>query len=66
MKKISDETGWKVLRDILLACGLLLILFPLYLVLINAFKTLEEAGRNFFAFPESLNVGNFIELSPWD
>lgn len=62
MKKISDETGWKVLRDILLACGLLLILFPLYLVLINAFKTLEEAGRNFFAFPERLNVGNFIEL----
>lgn len=62
MKKINDETGWKLLRDILLVCGLLLILFPLYLVVINAFKTLDEAGRNFFALPERLNPNNFIEL----
>lgn len=62
MKKINDETGWKLLRTVLLTCGLILILFPLYLVVINAFKTLDEAGRNFFAFPERLSTGNFIEL----
>ncbi len=62
MKKIKDETIWKLFRTILLTGGLLLILFPLYLVVINTFKTLEEAGRNFFAFPERLHLGNFVEL----
>lgn len=62
MRKMRDETFWKLLRTVLLACGLILILFPLYLVVINAFKTLDEAGRSFFAFPERLNVDNFIEL----
>ena len=42
MKTMKDETGWKLLRTVLLTCGLLLILFPLYLVLINAFKTLDR------------------------
>ena len=51
MGKIKEALGWKILRDILLACGLVLILFPLYLVLINSFKTLDEAGKNFFGFP---------------
>lgn len=45
MGKIKEALGWKILRDILLACGLVLILFPLYLVLINSFKTLDEAGK---------------------
>ncbi len=62
MKKINDITGWKLLRTMLLTCGLILILFPLYLVVINAFKTLDEAGRNFFALPERLNLSNFAEL----
>lgn len=62
MKTMKDETGWKLLRTVLLTCGLLLILFPLYLVLINAFKTLDEAGRNFFAFPQEMNFDNFREL----
>ncbi len=62
MKVRSDTKAWNILRDILLAMGLILILFPLYLVVINSFKTLDEAGRNFFALPESLNFVNFIEL----
>ena len=56
------EIGWKILRTLLLTAGLILILFPLYLVIINTFKTLDEAGRNFFAWPESLNWQNYIEL----
>ena len=48
MKKAGkDERVWLVLRNIILLCGLILILFPLWLVLINSFKTLEEAGKKF-------------------
>ena len=63
MKKAGkDERVWLVLRNIILLCGLILILFPLWLVLINSFKTLEEAGKNFFALPSKLNLENYIEL----
>ena len=63
MKKAGkDERVWLVLRNIILLCGLILILFPLWLVLINCFKTLEEAGKNFFALPSRLNFDNYLEL----
>ncbi len=63
MKKAGkDERIWLVLRNIILLCGLILILFPLWLVLINSFKTLEEAGKNFFALPSRLNFDNYREL----
>lgn len=63
MKKAGkDERVWLVLRNIILLCGLILILFPLWLVLINSFKTLEEAGKNFFALPSRLNFDNYLEL----
>ena len=54
--------GWTILRDLLLAAGLILILCPLYLVVINSFKSLEEAGRNFFALPSSFYLENFKNL----
>ena len=63
MKKAGkDERVWLVLRNIILLCGLILILFPLWLVLINSFKTLEEAGKNFFALPSRLNFDNYLKL----
>ena len=63
MKKAGkDERVWLVLRNIILLCGLILIMFPLWLVLINSFKTLEEAGKNFFALPSRLNFDNYLEL----
>ena len=63
MKKAGkDERVWLVLRNIILLCGLILILFPLWLVLINSFKTLEEAGKNFFALPSRFNFDNYREL----
>ena len=63
MKKAGkDERVWLVLRNIILLCGLILILFPIWLVLINSFKTLEEAGKNFFALPSRLNFDNYLEL----
>ena len=37
IKAGKDELVWKGLRNIILLCGLILILFPLWLVLINSF-----------------------------
>lgn len=62
MKIKKAGLGWRILRNLLLAAGLILILFPLYLVVINSFKSLEEAGKNFFALPSSLNLTNFQNL----
>lgn len=62
MRIRKSEWGWIALRNILLTAGLILILFPLWLVLINSFKTLEEAGANFFALPKTLNLQNYIDL----
>jgi raffinose/stachyose/melibiose transport system permease protein len=53
---------WKLIRNIILICGGALIIFPLYLVMINSFKTLDEAGSNFYALPHSLNFVNFRTL----
>ncbi|GHU56445.1 sugar ABC transporter permease [Spirochaetia bacterium] len=60
--KRIEALGWRILRDIILFAGLFLILAPLYLVLVNSFKSLEEAGRNFFSFPSSLYLDNFKNL----
>ena len=46
MKIKKEGLGWRIARTILLGLGLCLILAPLYLVVINSFKSLEEAGRN--------------------
>ena len=53
---------WHSLRNIALAVGLVLILFPMWLVLINCFKSLEEASQSFFALPQSVNLDNVREL----
>lgn len=47
---------------ILLLMGLVVILTPLYLTLITAFKTTKESARNFFSFPSELYLGNFQEV----
>ncbi len=62
MKLEKEGMGWIILRNLLILMGLFLILFPLYLVVINSFKTLEEAGKDFFALPSGLNLHNFKEL----
>lgn len=57
-----EGLGWRIARDILIATGFFMILAPMYLVVVNTFKSLDEAGRNFFALPESLNFSNYVEL----
>ena len=48
--------------NIYVLAGALIVLFPLYLTVVTAFKTPEESARNFFALPSSLYFGNFIEV----
>ena len=62
MSTKKQFSGWFLVRNLILAAGLILILLPLWLVLINSFKTLEEAGKNFFALPSRLNFANYQEL----
>lgn len=62
MKRSREGLGWKIARNIIIVIGLALIIAPLYLVLINTFKTLEEAGRSFFALPKSLSFDNYLRL----
>ena len=58
----AENLVWHGLRNVILALGVLVILFPMYLVIINSFKTLEEASRSFFALPASVNLDNVREL----
>ena len=53
---------WRLLRNIVLGIGFLLILFPLYLVFVNSFKPLTEASQSFFALPRSINLHNIRAL----
>lgn len=53
---------WRRLRDIIVAVGLVMLLVPMYLVIVNTFKSLQEAGQDFFALPQKLNLSNYIEL----
>lgn len=56
-KKIS-----KILLTLLLIMGMLLILFPMYLVIITALKSPEETAKSFFALPKTLYLNNFITV----
>lgn len=62
MKIKKEGLGFTIARNFIIAMGLFMILAPLYLVVINSFKTLEEAGKDFFALPSSLSFHNFINL----
>ena len=60
--KKTDALGWLILRNLLLFIGIVLIIGPLYIVVVNSFKTLEEASQNFFTLPPSPTLNNFKEL----
>lgn len=45
---------------IMLLIGTVFVLFPIYIALLNAFKTDGEMARSILALPESLNLNNFI------
>ncbi|GHT72486.1 ABC transporter permease [Spirochaetia bacterium] len=60
---LADGRVWRIIRNIILILGGFMILSPLYLVVVNSFKSMEEASRGFFAPPRSfLNFDNFKRL----
>jgi len=44
---------------IILGIGALIILFPLYVTIVTAFKTYKESAQSFFSLPNSLYMKNF-------
>ena len=60
--KKTDALVWIILRNLLLFMGIVLIIGPLYIVVVNSFKTLEEASQNFFSLPPAPSLNNFREL----
>ena len=58
-KKVKPQN---IISYIVLIIGMLIILLPMYVTVITAFKTHEESAKSFFALPQSLYLGNFIEI----
>jgi raffinose/stachyose/melibiose transport system permease protein len=50
-----------VVYTILIALSLIII-FPIYVTFVTAFKTAEESSSNFFSLPIHLYLGNFKEV----
>ena len=61
MKK--EALGWRIARNILILLGIFMILAPMYLVVVNTFKSLDEAGKNFFSLPQSVEL--FTKNNYW-
>lgn len=51
-----------VLKYIILIIGVVIILFPMYLTIVTAFKTTAESSKDFFGFPKRFYIGNFKEV----
>ncbi|REK75162.1 carbohydrate ABC transporter permease [Paenibacillus paeoniae] len=58
----QEGLGWRILRNLILLIGIIIILGPMYLVVINSLKSLEEAGQGFFNLPRALDFSNYAEL----
>lgn len=59
MKKKKVAKG---LSYIFLILASLVVIFPIYVTFVTAFKTTEESTRNFFSLPSSLYLDNFIQV----
>ncbi len=56
------EKKLDIVSTIILSIGLIIIILPMYFTIITSLKTQKETARNFFAFPETLYLGNFKEV----
>lgn len=62
MRINMKKTGKNLLVLLALLPGIILIIFPMYVTIVTAFKTLQESGSSFFALPSSFFLGNFISV----
>lgn len=61
-KPIKRGAPSSFLKYFVLGFGCLMIAAPLYITIITAFKTREASTANFFSFPSSIYLGNFVEV----
>jgi raffinose/stachyose/melibiose transport system permease protein len=52
----------KILAYLFLAVVALVVLFPIYVTVVTAFKTTAESTKNFFSMPGSFYLGNFVKV----
>ena len=52
----------KSIINIILTLGGILVIIPIYLTIINSFKSTSQIMSNFFALPPSFNLDNFKEV----
>lgn len=57
MKKIKF-----ILTHMFLLFGLLIVITPIYITVVNSMKDREETAKNFFALPNRLNFSNYIQV----
>lgn len=62
MRFNMKKTGKNLLVLLALLPGIILIIFPMYVTIVTAFKTPQESGSSFFALPSSFFLGNFISV----
>ena len=62
MRINMKKTGKNLLVLLALLPGIILIIFPMYVTIVTAFKTPQESGSSFFALPSSFFLGNFIAV----
>ena len=55
----SKKLPVKILVYAFLICVALIVLFPIYITVVTAFKTTAESTQNFFSLPSSFYLGNF-------
>ncbi|WP_096434445.1 carbohydrate ABC transporter permease [Alteribacter populi] len=55
----NNKHNWTI--TLLLILGSVVILFPLYLTVVNAFKTPQETAESILALPSSFRFDNFIQ-----
>ena len=61
-RALRKKKGASVFQYFLLILGTVVILLPMYLTVVTAFKSPEESARNFFAPPTSLYLDNIISV----
>ena len=62
MRINMKKTGKNLFVLLALLPGIILIIFPMYVTIVTAFKTPQESGSSFFALPSSFFLGNFISV----
>lgn len=52
----------KIISYIFLALLAVIVIFPIYVTFVTAFKTAQESSRNFFSWPQNIYIGNFLKV----